>query len=57
VQTKHVVVNADRVELDEPLDGAEHVEHGGVGVVLDSREFKRTDRLLNNPDSPQSRSD
>ncbi len=31
VQPEHVVVDADGVELDQPLDGAEDVEHGGGG--------------------------
>ncbi len=29
MQPEHVIVDADRVELDQPLDGAEHVEHSG----------------------------
>ena len=35
MQPEHVVVDADGVELDQPLDGAKHVKHGG-GVGIDS---------------------
>jgi len=31
VQPEYVVVDAHAVDLQQPLDGAEHVEHGGGG--------------------------
>ena len=48
VEPEDIVVDADGVELDQPLDGAEHVEHGGgrgvgerasgAGVTLSRRD-------------------
>lgn len=32
VQSEYVVVDAHAVDLQQPLDGAEHVEHGGGGL-------------------------
>ena len=34
VESEDVVVDADVVELEEPLGGAEHVEHVVVGVLV-----------------------
>ena len=34
VEPEGVVVDAYRVELDQPLDGAEHVKHGSSGGIL-----------------------